>query len=262
MRAKPRKSCRALSTGLIVDAVLADGLMVFSMSSIANRLGVRRSGLYLYVADRDDLIAQTMDRITQSEPWPRTGLPWRQHLEQIGETYWKVCAKYPGFDLLALRMQRAPPGFAEVLEPHIESLQRQGIDIVDAVAAIEFVRSLVLTSSITAANCELVADRSGASAPTPDRWSGQRPYRRHLDTWLDGLAQRVKAPETVRHAVAPELGTPAVLRCPASRTPAPREAAVIPRLAATHADASPSGEARGCVTRQHSRPRGRRQQPR
>jgi AcrR family transcriptional regulator len=191
-----------LSVDQIVDAVLAEGLATFSMPSIASRLGVAHSGLYRYVNDREDLVVQVMDRIARSAPWPPADLPWREHLEQIGEALWTMCAEYPGYDITALRARNVSPGFLEMLTPHVDSLQRQGLDLVDATAAIEFVRSLVLTSSIEAARLQAIVDRPDLpdhSIPgfaDPEKWSGRGWYRRHLNTWLDGLAQRINADET------------------------------------------------------------------
>ena len=191
-----------MSDDQIIDAVLAEGLGTFSMPSVAARLGVVHSGLYRYFTDREDLVVQVMDRIARSTSWPSADLPWREHLEQIGETLWAICAEYPGYDITALRTRSVSPGFVERLTPHIESLQRDGLDLVDATAAIEFVRTLVLTSSIEAARLDAIADR----ADLPDhaipgfadseKWAGRGWYRRHLNTWLDGLAQRVNARET------------------------------------------------------------------
>ncbi len=86
-----------------------------------------------------------------------------------------------------------------MMTPHVESLQREGFDVVDATAAIEFVRTLVLTSSMEAARLASIADRTDLTDHSipgfadPEKWAGRGWYRRHLNTWLDGLAQRVDA---------------------------------------------------------------------
>lgn len=192
---------RTLTVDQIIDAVLAEGLDTFSMPSIASRLGVVHSGLYRYFTDREDLVVQVMDRIARSAPWPSADLPWREQLEQIGETLWTLCSDYPGYDITALRTRNVSPGFLEMITPHIESLQREGLDLVDATAAIEFVRSLVLTSSMEAARLRGIIDRPDVpdhripGFADPEKWAGRSWYRRHLSTWLDGLALRVDVRE-------------------------------------------------------------------
>ncbi|MDX6232615.1 MAG: hypothetical protein QOH68_1599 [Nocardioidaceae bacterium] len=203
MNAKPGRP-RTLSDDQIIDAVLAEGLGTFSMPSVAARLGVVHSGLYRYFTDREDLVVQVLDRIARSAPWPAVDLPWREHLEQIGETLWAVCAEYPGYDITALRARSVSPGFLEMITPHVEALQREGLDLVDATAAIELVRTLVLTSSMEAARLEAIADRADLTDHAipgfadPEKWAGRGWYRRHLSTWLDGLAQRIDVSEPTR----------------------------------------------------------------
>ncbi|MEV7397912.1 TetR/AcrR family transcriptional regulator [Aeromicrobium sp. NPDC092404] len=200
MSAKPGRP-RTLTDDQIIDAVLAEGLDTFSMPSVAARLGVVHSGLYRYFTDREHLVVQVMDRIARSASWPAADLPWREHLEQLGETLWATCARYPGYDITALRSTNVSPGFVEMLTPHVESLQRQGLDVVDATAAVEFIRTLVLTQSIEARRLEAIADRADLpdhaipGFADPEKWAGRGWYRRHLNTWLDGLAQRVAVRE-------------------------------------------------------------------
>ena len=190
---------RALSVEQIVEAALADGLENVSMPSVADRLGVARSGLYRYVTDRDDLVVKMMSHIALGAEWPPVDLPWRDQLTQIGETLWVLCAGHPGYDLAALQTRTVSPGFVAKLTPYVESMHQQGLSVVDATAAIEFVRFLVLTSSIEAARLRSVTE--AADLPEhhiegfadPEKRSGRGWYQRYLDTWLDGLALRVNA---------------------------------------------------------------------
>jgi AcrR family transcriptional regulator len=182
----------------IVDAVLADGLDKFSMPTIAARLGVAHSGLYRYVQDRDDLVVQVMSTIAKRADWPEVGLPWREQLEQIGESIWRLCDTYPGYAITAVQAKNVSPGFVERLSPYVDSMHEQGLDVYAATAAIEFVRTNVLTSSIDAARLRGIQDEPG----TPDhaipgfadaeKWTGRSWYHRHLNTYLDGLAQQVR----------------------------------------------------------------------
>lgn len=190
---------RQLSVEKIVEAALSDGLAEFSMPSVAARLGVVHSGLYRYVDSREGLVVQALDHIARAAPWPPAEQPWRQLLEQVGETLWTLCAQYPGYDITALRSRNVSPGFVEMLSPYVDSLMRQGLGVVDATAAIEFVRALVLTSSIEANRLCAVADLPEAPDHTipgfadPEKWAGRGWYGRYLNTWLDGLDQRIGA---------------------------------------------------------------------
>lgn len=196
MRVKPGRP-RQLTVDQIIDAVFAEGLATFSMPQIARRLGVAHSGLYRYVENREHLLVLAMDRIAREADWPSTDLDWRDEITAIGETLWILCQTYPGYDFAAVSARNVSPGFVKRLTPHVESLCRQGFDLVDATAAIEFIRTLVLTSSIDAARLEAlrtqhdVPDHTIPGFSDPEKWSGRSWYQRHLDTHLDGLGQRL-----------------------------------------------------------------------
>lgn len=170
------------------------------MPSLGARLGVAHSGLYRYVGDRDKLVVATMDRIARQAPWPAPGGAWRESLSLIGETLWTLCETYPGYDVAAVTARNISPGFVEHLLPHVEALRLQGFDVVDATAAIDAVRTLVLNSSIDARR--LAAIRDDPSVPEhglpgfddSEKWEGRAWYRRHLETYLDGLESRIEPP--------------------------------------------------------------------
>nr|MCW2728351.1 TetR family transcriptional regulator [Aeromicrobium sp.] len=196
MRVKPGRP-RQLTVDQIIDAVFAEGIATFSMPQIARRLGVAHSGLYRYVDSREHLLVLAMDRIAREADWPSTDLAWRDEISAIGDTLWVLCQSHPGYAIAAVGARNVSPGFVERLTPHVESLCRQGLDLVDATAAIEFIRTLVLNCSIDAARMQALAAQPGVPEHTipgfsdPEKWSGRGWYQRHLDTHLDGLALRV-----------------------------------------------------------------------
>lgn len=169
------------------------------MPSIGARLGVSHSGLYRYITNRQDLVVQAFGRIAREASWPSTDQPWRDQLIGIGETLWTICGTYPGYDLAAVTTRNISPGFAQALTPYVDSMTAQGVDIVDATAAIDFVRTTVINSSIDATRLRSIVELPNAPEHTipgytdPEKWEGRSWYHRQLDTYLDGLAQRVHA---------------------------------------------------------------------
>lgn len=167
------------------------------MPQIARRLGVAHSGLYRYVDTREHLLVLAMDRLAREADWPSTDLPWREEIAAIGETLWGLCETYPGYDVAAVTARNISPGFVEHLTPHVESLTRDGFDVVDATAAIDFVRTLVINSSIDAVRLRALTTENSVPEHTipgfndPEKWSGRSWYQRHLETHLDGLAARL-----------------------------------------------------------------------
>jgi AcrR family transcriptional regulator len=181
----------------IMDAVLADGLATFSMPSIARRLGVAHSGLYRYFPDREGLVVLVLDKIAREASWPLSSLLWREQLTGIGETFWTICTTYPGYDVTALGTDHVSPGFVDAMTPHVESMHAQGLDKVEATAAIEFVANMTLNCSIAATRLRKVEQRPEAPEHSvdgfsdPDMWTGRGWYQRHLDVHLDGLQARL-----------------------------------------------------------------------
>lgn len=192
--AQPRGRPRGLTLEQITDAVLEDGIATFSMPSIARRLGVAHSGLYRYIRDREELLVLCLDRIASEAEWPSEDLPWREQLLGIGETLWTICGVHPGYPNAAMASKHVSPGFAAAVTPHIASLHRQGLDQIAATAAVEFVSTMVITSSISADRLRTIKDDADVPEHTipgfddPDLWTGRGWYARHVDVYLDGLA--------------------------------------------------------------------------
>jgi len=197
--AQPRGRPRGLTLEQISDAVLEDGIATFSMPSIARRLGVAHSGLYRYIRDREELLVLSLDRIATEASWPSPDLPWREQLQGIGETLWTICGEYPGYANAVVGSKHVSPGFVAAVSPYIRSMQEQGIDEVAATAAVEFVSTLVITSSISADRLRLLQDdpdvpeHSIPGFADPELWGGRAWYARHLGVYLDGLAGRIAA---------------------------------------------------------------------
>jgi AcrR family transcriptional regulator len=199
-RVKKRPGRRpGLTIDLITDAVLQDGIATFSMPSVGERLGVAHSGLYRYVPNREALVVLVLDRIAREATWPSPDQHWRDQLIGIGETFWTICETHPGYDTAALGTDHVSPGFVEAMTPHVHSMHAQGLDLVEATAAIEFIANMTLNCSIAAARLRKVQQRPDVPEHSidgfhdPDMWSGRGWYQRHLDVHLAGLEARLGA---------------------------------------------------------------------
>lgn len=189
---------RGLSVEMIAQAALDDGLSDFSMPSVARRLGVAHSGLYRYVADREELLIKALDRAVLTQSWPSPDLEWQDLLRAIGEATWKLCDAYPGLDRATLAVPKSPRAIEDTVEAWIASIHHQGFLLEDAAVAVEFVFTLALSSSAEMARLRIVQSRRENGAPAPEIkayeneeiWRGRGWYARKLDIVLAGLAQR------------------------------------------------------------------------
>jgi AcrR family transcriptional regulator len=189
-----------LSVDLIAQAALDDGIATFSMPSVAARLGVAHSGLYRYVSDREELVVHALERAVLGAEWPSTDLPWVELLRAYGDTCWRVCETYPGYDSAALSAPYWSDAVVELVAGYADALRAQGFSRADAAIAIDFISTLVLTSSVEAARHDrMVAARAAGKAPVStnrlwepdDDWQHRGRYDSRLEVVLDGLANRV-----------------------------------------------------------------------
>jgi len=196
MNRKPGRP-RRLSVDMIAQAALDDGLSVFSMPSVARRLGVAHSGLYRYVTDRDDLLTRALDRAVLAESWPDPDMEWQELIRAIGETTWRLCDSHPGLDRAALAIPKSPRAISDRVEEYINSIHRQGLLLDDAAVAVELAFALALTASAEMARLRAGAERGDKDELAAVAYDAQEAredrgwYARKLDIVLLGLGQRV-----------------------------------------------------------------------
>lgn len=197
MERKPGRP-RALTIDAIANAALADGIAIFSMPSVARRLGVAHSGLYRYVTDRDDLLVKALDIAFDSTNWPEADLPWDELLREIGESVWRACDNHPGLNRASQMATSASPLLLKKMEPWIASIHQQGFAIEDASVSVEFIIALALDCSANMARLAEMdrtslqqGDYPGLQAFNTDEvWLGHGMYDRKLDIFIAGLSTR------------------------------------------------------------------------
>ncbi len=197
MERKPGRP-RALTVDVIAQAALDDGIDIFSMPSVARRLGVAHSGLYRYVADRDDLLLQALERAFVAQDWPAPELPWEELLREIGETIWRTCDAFPGIARAAQLAPKAAPSILAHMDAYVQSVAAQHFLPEDAAVAVEFAIALALdcSSQMTRLHRMEEAHATREDIPmvkaydTDEVWVGRGLYARKLDIFVTGLASR------------------------------------------------------------------------
>ncbi|MEV0706190.1 TetR/AcrR family transcriptional regulator [Nocardia aurea] len=108
-RARPSKA--PLSREVIIDTGLrvldAEGLAALTMRRVAQELDTGAASLYVYVANRDDLMAAMLDHVLGSAAEPDDGI-WRERLIAIIESTVAVMSRHEGLAFVALAS--APTG--------------------------------------------------------------------------------------------------------------------------------------------------------
>src|SRR4051794_15338028 len=105
-RARPAKE--ALSRGLIVDTALellrTEGYEATSMRRVAQALDTGPASLYVYVANRDELLDLMLDRAIAQVPLPELDPSrWREQLKEVMHGQVRLMTEeYPGLTRLAM----------------------------------------------------------------------------------------------------------------------------------------------------------------
>jgi AcrR family transcriptional regulator len=130
-RNRPAKA--ALSQESIVDAALAlldaDGMEAVSMRRVAQALDTGPASLYVYVENRDELLALVLNRVLSEIPLPPTvpGPDWRERLiTLIAETI-TVLGRHGGIAQLAFANVPTGPNALALTETILGLLGQSGI---------------------------------------------------------------------------------------------------------------------------------------
>ncbi|MFI5426418.1 TetR/AcrR family transcriptional regulator [Aeromicrobium sp. UC242_57] len=197
MERKPGRP-RALTVDVIAQAALDDGVDQFSMPSVARRLGVAHSGLYRYVADRDDLLIHALDKAYLTTDWPGTDLGWERLVREIGEAIWRSCDTFPGLDRATQLAPRPAPSVLGLMGAWVTAIEQQGFDPADAATAVEFPIALALDCSTQMGRLRRMQEAHPDREQLPvidaydndEVWTGRGLYGRKLDIFIAGLATR------------------------------------------------------------------------
>lgn len=128
-RARPAKA--PLSRDVIVETGLRildrEGLAALTMRRVAQDLDTGAASLYVYVANRDDLMAAMLDHVLGTVPEPAVGT-WRERLEALIESAVAAMSKHEGLALVALGAIPTSPNALALIERMLTLLDEGGLD--------------------------------------------------------------------------------------------------------------------------------------
>ncbi|MEV8635729.1 TetR/AcrR family transcriptional regulator [Streptosporangium sp. NPDC051023] len=181
----------------IAEAALAVGFRNLTMSSVADRLGVKHSSLYRRVPSRDDLVIAAMDLAVQRADWPVPGKDWRAYLEETAHVIWGLLAAHPGMAGLIHDLPRTPPSVTRIFYATAHELTGMGFTPRDAVLVVDTLTDLA--TDVYTGWERLVRERDTASGERTtgidqmrESWSGEHaapeaaPFAAVLGAVIDG----------------------------------------------------------------------------
>ncbi|MBF6074640.1 TetR/AcrR family transcriptional regulator [Nocardia beijingensis] len=159
-RARPAKA--PLSREVIVETGLRildrDGAAALTMRRVAQDLDTGAASLYVYVANRDDLMAAMLDHVLGSVPEP-AGADWRERLTALIDAMVAAMSRHEGLALVALGVIPSSPNAMRLVESMLRSLTEAGLDDRTAAWAVD-----LLYLHITASAAEQSAHRTGGGS--------------------------------------------------------------------------------------------------
>jgi AcrR family transcriptional regulator len=163
-RARPAKA--ALSRELIVDTALellrSEGYEATSMRRVAQALDTGPASLYVYVANRDELLDLMLDRaiseLSVPEPDPAR---WREQLKELMHAQTRLLTvDYPGLTRLAMATIPTGPGALAVAESMVALMRAGGMSDQAAGYACDLINLYVQAQALEMA---LFLERAGNS---------------------------------------------------------------------------------------------------
>jgi AcrR family transcriptional regulator len=150
-RDRPAKA--PLSRAVIVNAALAlvkeDRLESVTLRNVAERLDTGPASLYVYVANRDDLLERMLDRVLSEVPAVTVDPKrWRQQLTDLFGAVLDALSEYPGIAHVALGSLLTWPSALDLVENALALLRAGGISDQEAAWATDTLFLFTMASGV------------------------------------------------------------------------------------------------------------------
>lgn len=147
----------------VVDAAMALGIADFTLSSVAQRLGVATPTLYRTISSRNDLLHACLKRLSKQIDFPTPTGTWQEVLRLQTESMWQMLEDLPGLDRVLLNVPWAYQVFTPGIMPIYRALIAGGLDHHNAIMALDFTGDTILSCHVQHENL-----RSPAANPPGD----------------------------------------------------------------------------------------------
>lgn len=134
----------------VIDAAFAIGIDKFTLSQVAERLGVAAAALYRIFDSRDAIVSAAIQHAVAGIPEPDTTLGWRELLTSLSEVYWQLMEDYPGLERVVYSEPTAVNYFADFYQSWIDPLIETGKTPGQARFAAELIGSITVNTHLTA----------------------------------------------------------------------------------------------------------------
>ncbi|RAX22162.1 MULTISPECIES: TetR/AcrR family transcriptional regulator [Actinomyces] len=185
----------------VVEAALEIGIDRFTLSDVAQRLGVATSALYRTISSREDLLRACLDRVAADTDFSDLGGPWRQVARDYAERLWVLFEARPGLAGVLVSTSWAYQFFARPITQARQAFTQGGLSPDDAVLALDFIADTVISVHLQTEVARAPVGGAPTTSPegtsadgrggAPDGPSGLEEARRRYEA--DGRAEQLPA---------------------------------------------------------------------
>lgn len=170
----------------VVAAAIAEGIDRFTLSAVAERLGVVTAAIYRLFPSRDDLVIACLDAAGATIALPEPGSRWRDVLRLWADECWRVCDDFPGLALLVYAFAPAPSRIEHVFAAYVAALAAEGKTRGQAMFALDFLGDSVFASHLSVESMRAVDERGDSGLDRIRRALGAGDTAlRPDDSWID-----------------------------------------------------------------------------
>ena len=184
----------------VIHEALKLGLDRFTMSEIANRLGVATSALYR-ICSTKTLLDFCLEQAAERFPFSPTG-DWHHLVRDYARSTWLICENYPGVENILLTNPRSHRHFEKHLAAFVSALIAEGFSADEARNTVEMVATTTVSIHLAARAYRLAEERVSPVDPVKGVYPESFPLPAHeeekswshlndkIDLIIDGLSAR------------------------------------------------------------------------
>ncbi|MBM9463641.1 TetR/AcrR family transcriptional regulator [Aeromicrobium sp. YIM 150415] len=187
----------------VVAAAVAEGVDRFTLSAVAERLGVVTAAIYRLFGSREDLVTACLDAAGATIVLPEPAASWRDTLRRWADECWRVCEDYPGLSRLVYAYPAAPTRIENVFKAYADHLAAQGKTPRQAMFALDFIGDTVFASHLGVESMRAVDEdgrtgldtvrdaigESGSPLHPEESWTTRKAMDTKIEFILTGLEQ-------------------------------------------------------------------------
>ncbi|MGS2809586.1 TetR/AcrR family transcriptional regulator [Nocardia sp. MW-W600-9] len=179
-RARPAKA--PLSREVVIETGLrildTDGLAALTMRRVAQELDTGAASLYVYVANRDDLMTGMLDHVLSTVTTPADG-DWRERLTAVVETAIEVLGRHEGLALVAFGRVPTTAHALGLVEQLLVLLREGGLDPSTATWAVDLIHLHITAEAAEQAACDIQGGAESADLAEIGRRFAELPAERY-----------------------------------------------------------------------------------